>query len=74
MIKSFEYIRDKIEKDVESYKKKFKAEFFNEDYEKLSENEQIAVNEKYSSILRKLNSDINVPNKSYSKLMSFFVK
>ena len=67
LIKSFEYVRDKIEKDVESYKKKFKAEFFNEDYEKLSENEQIAVNEKYSSILRKLNSDINVPNKSYSK-------
>lgn len=67
LIKSFEYVREKIEKDVESYKKKFKAEFFNEDYEKLSENEQIAVNEKYSSILRKLNSDINVPNKSYSK-------
>lgn len=67
LIKSFEYVRDKIEKDVESYKKKFKAEFFNEDYEKLSEDEQIAVNEKYSSILRKLNSDINVPNKSYSK-------
>lgn len=67
LIKSFEYVRDKIEKDVESYKKKFKAEFFNEAYEKLSENEQIAVNEKYSSILRKLNSDINVPNKSYSK-------
>lgn len=67
LIKSFEYVRDKIEKDVESCKKKFKAEFFNEDYEKLSENEQIAVNEKYSSILRKLNSDINVPNKSYSK-------
>ena len=59
LIKSFEYVRDKIEKDVESYKKKFKAEFFNEDYEKLSENEQIAINEKYSSILRKLNSDIN---------------
>lgn len=45
LIKSFEYVREKIEKDVESYKKKFKAEFFNEDYEKLSENEQIAVNE-----------------------------
>ena len=67
LIKSFEYIRDKIEKDVENYKKELKAQFFNEDYEKLSEKEQIEVNEKYSEILRKLNSDINVPNKSYSK-------
>ncbi len=67
LIKSFEYIRDKIEKDVENYKKELKAQFFNEDYEKLSEKEQIEVNERYSEILRKLNSDINVPNKSYSK-------
>lgn len=67
LIKSFEYIRDKIEKDVENYKKELKTQFFNEDYEKLSEKEQIEVNEKYSEILRKLNSDINVPNKSYSK-------
>lgn len=67
LIKSFEYIRDKIEKDVENYKKELKAQFFNEDYEKLSEKEQIKVNERYSEILKKLNSDINVPNKSYSK-------
>ena len=67
LIKSFEYVRDKIEKDVENYKKELKAQFFNEDYEKLSEKEQIEVNEKYSEILKKLNSDINVPNKSYSK-------
>ena len=67
LIKSFEYVRDKIEKDVENYKKELKAKFFDEKYEKLSEKEQLNVNEKYSNILKKLNSDINVPNKSYSK-------
>lgn len=67
LIKSFEYVRDKIEKDVENYKKELKAQFFNEDYEKLSEKEQLDINERYSNILKKLNSDINVPNKSYSK-------
>lgn len=67
LIKSFEYVRDKIEKDVENYKKELKAKLFDEKYEKLSEKEQIEVNEKYSEILKKLNSDINVPNKSYSK-------
>lgn len=67
LIKSFEYVRDKIEKDVENYKKELKAKLFDEKYEKLSEKEQLEVNERYSNILKKLNSDINVPNKSYSK-------
>lgn len=67
LIKSFDYVRDKIEKDVENYKKELKAKLFDEKYEKLSEKEQLNVNEKYSNILKKLNSDINVPNKSYSK-------
>lgn len=67
LIKSFEYVRDKIEKDVENYKKELKAKLFDEKYEKLSEKEQLNVNERYSNILKKLNSDINVPNKSYSK-------
>lgn len=67
LIKSFEYVRDKIEKEVENYKKELKAKFFDEKYEKLSEKEQLDINERYSNILKKLNSDINVPNKSYSK-------
>ena len=67
LIKSFEYVRDKIEKDVENYKKELKAQLFDEKYEKLYEKEQLEINEKYSNILKKLNSDINVPNKSYSK-------
>lgn len=67
LIKSFEYVRDKIEKDVENYKKELKAKFFDEKYEKFSEKEQLDINERYSNILKKLNSDINVPNKSYSK-------
>lgn len=67
LIKSFEYIKEKIEKDVENYKKELKAKLFDAKYEKLPEKEQLKVNEKYSYILKKLNSDINVPNKSYSK-------
>lgn len=67
LIKSFEYVRDKIEKDVENYKKELKAKLFDEKYEKLSEKEQLDINKRYSNILKKLNSDINVPNKSYSK-------
>lgn len=65
LIKAFEYVRDKIEKDVEQYKKDLKAKLFNEEYEKLSEKEQLEVNEKYSDYIKKLSIDISVPNKSY---------
>ena len=67
LIKAFEYVRDKIEKDVEQCKKDLKAELFDEEYEKLSEKEQLEVNEKYSVYIRKLTIDISVPNKSYQK-------
>lgn len=67
LIKAFEYVRDKIEKDVEQCKKDLKARLFDEEYEKLSEKEQLEVNEKYSDYIRKLTIDISVPNKSYQK-------
>nr|QGT49760.1 restriction endonuclease subunit M [uncultured Candidatus Melainabacteria bacterium] len=67
LIKAFEYVRDKIEKDVEQCKKDLKANLFDEEYEKLSEKEQLEVNEKYSDYIRKLTIDISVPNKSYQK-------
>ncbi len=67
LIKAFEYVRDKIEKDVEQYKKDLKAKLFNEEYEKLSEKEQLEVNEKYSDYIKKLSIDISVPNKAYHK-------
>ena len=67
LIKAFEYVRDKIEKDVEQCKKDLKAELFDEEYEKISEKEQLEVNEKYSDYIRKLTIDISVPNKSYQK-------
>ena len=67
LIKAFEYVRDKIEKDVEQYKKDLKAKLFNEEYEKLSEKEQLEVNEKYSNYIKQLTIDISVPNKSYHK-------
>ena len=67
LIKAFEYVRDKIEKDVEQCKKDLKAKLFNEEYEKLSEKEQLEVNEKYSDYIKKLSIDISVPNKAYHK-------
>lgn len=67
LIKAFEYVRDKIEKDVEQYKKDLKAKLFNAEYEKLSEKEQLEVNEKYSDYIKKLTIDISVPNKAYHK-------
>lgn len=67
LIKAFEHIREKIEQDVETYKKQIKELFFNEEFEKLSELEQEEITQKVNSILKKINKDIDVPNKSFSK-------
>jgi len=67
LIKTFEHIREKIEQDVENYKKQIKEQFFDEKFEKLSEIEQEKITEKVNSILKKINKDIDVPNKSFSK-------
>jgi type I restriction enzyme M protein len=71
LIGAFDYIRDKIELDIENCKKEFKNKLFNEEYEKLSEKKQSDINNRYNSILKKLNSEINVPNKAYSKQTKF---
>lgn len=67
LIKAFEYVRDKIEKDVEQYKKDLKAKLFDEEYENLSEKKQLEINEKYGDYIRKLTIDISVPHRSYQR-------
>ena len=67
LIGAFDYIRSKIELDIENCKKEFKNKLFDKNYENLSEKQQLEVNNQYNNILKKLNSEINVPNKAYSK-------
>ena len=67
LIKSFEYVREKIEKEIERYKKELKSQYYDEKYEALSEKEQIEISKKLDIIFKKLSTEITVPNKAYSK-------
>lgn len=59
LIKSFEYVRDKIEKDINDNKKYFK--------QKVLENYSDNSDEIIGKINRQLTLEVEVPNKSYSK-------
>lgn len=62
LIKAFEYVRDKIEKDVESQKEAIKAQYYNDDYEKMSTKQKREVDAKVSQIFSYLNEELNINN------------
>ncbi|MDN5350680.1 MAG: type restriction enzyme protein [Bacteroidales bacterium] len=64
LIRAFEYVREKIENEIQLAKEKIKNESFTADYESLSENEKESIDEKVNHQFAKLNYelDINNPN------------
>ena len=62
LIKAFEYVRDKIEKDVESQKEAIKAQYYNDDYEKMSTKQKREVDAKVSQLFSYLNEELNINN------------
>lgn len=59
LIKAFEYVREHIEEDIKEAKAKMRAEIEGDNYEKLSEEEQLAVNERIEAIQMKLNKELD---------------
>jgi len=59
LIKVFEYVKEKIEKDVQIEKDETKKQYFDENYEKLDELEQIKINEKVEVEFAKLNEQLD---------------
>lgn len=64
LIRSFEYVREKIENEIQDAKEKIKKETFTSEYESLPENEKEIIDEKVNAQFAKLNYelDINNPN------------
>ena len=65
LIKAFEYIREKIENDIQKEKENIKTILFDEKYEKASILEQEEINKLVSVCHNKLSTEILVPNKKY---------
>lgn len=64
LIKSFEYIRDKVEKDIHFQKEKLKSQYYTDDYEKLSEKEKEKIEEKLDNYFNILNTELDTSNKN----------
>lgn len=59
LIKAFEYIRDKIEADVREQKDKLRASLEGDNFDSLSEDEQIKINEQIKEMQAALNTELD---------------
>ncbi|PJJ79197.1 N-6 DNA methylase [Mucilaginibacter auburnensis] len=72
LIKAFEYVRDKIEKDVQTQKEKIKERYFGQDYERLPEKRQEEIAKQVDELFAKLNFELDIHNpKGRLKTLSY---
>jgi len=62
LIKTFEYVREKIEKDIERQKEAIKAECYGEDYDKLPEGKKQKIEAEVAQTFSYLNEELNINN------------
>ena len=62
LIKTFEYVREHIEKDIESQKEAIKQQCYGDDYDSLSEKEKQKIETKVSDTFALLNEELNIYN------------
>ncbi|MGD9931542.1 MAG: N-6 DNA methylase [Mangrovibacterium sp.] len=72
LIKAFEFVRTKIEKEIHEAKEKIKAEHYTEDYEKLPDEKKAQVDEKVNNLFVTLNQELDINNeKSRLRVLSY---
>ena len=69
LIKSFEYIREKIERDIELQKEKIKDRFYGADYNSLTETKKLEIDAIVSEMFSCMNEELN-PNNKKGRLYS----
>lgn len=62
LIKAFEYVREKIEKDVERHKNLIKETHYTDEYEKMSNKEKQEVEANVSKAFACINEELNINN------------
>ena len=62
LIRAFEYVREKIEKDIERQKEDIKAEFYGDDYDKMSDKQKQEVEAEVAQTFSYLNEELNINN------------
>ena len=64
LIKAFEYVREKIEKDIEAQKESIKEQLYGVDYEKMSAKKRQEVDSEVARIFSYLNEELNINNEN----------
>lgn len=62
LIKAFEYVREKIEKDIQFAKEDIKEKHFTNDFNKLSEKKQAELAKKVDNLFNQLNYELDLHN------------
>ena len=62
LIKAFEYVREKIEKDIEEQKESIKSQLYGDDYDKMSAKKKQEVDSEVARIFSYLNEELNINN------------
>lgn len=62
LIKTFEYVRERIEKDIENQKEAIKRQCYGDDYDGLPEKEKQKIETKVSNAFALLNEELNINN------------
>lgn len=62
LIKAFEYVREKIEKEIHLEKEKIKTKYYSEEYETLPEKKRLETDEKVNNLFNKLNYELDINN------------
>lgn len=62
LIKAFEYVRAKIEEEIQIAKDKIKSQYYTEAYDKLSEKEKAKVDDQVNDFFIKLNAELDINN------------
>ena len=62
LIKAFEYVREHIEKDIEEQKEAIKQQYYEEDFDSLSEKKKQQIESKVSDAFAHLNEELNINN------------
>ena len=68
LIKAFEYIREKIEQDIQATKDKIKKQYYTDDYDTLPENKQLEIAKKIDDLFNKLNQEFDLFNLNGGRL------
>ena len=72
LIKTFEYVREHIEKDIEAQKEAIKQQYYGENYDNLSEKKKLEIETKVSEAFAHLNEELNINNaKGRLRTLSF---